>query len=151
MIYPTQSEWQPIMQELLAEAEAFGLKYGTCDRLRVGCILLDSSGHIIAKAANTAVNDLPTCDAEGHLMIDGHCQRTVHAEQNAVAMVAIKRKSPFHGTAIISHAPCLHCAKLLISCGISNIYYKNDYANIISKELLEHLSEKTGVYIGKTD
>jgi deoxycytidylate deaminase len=29
---------------------------------------------------------LPHCDEAGHLMEDGHCVRTVHAEANAIVL-----------------------------------------------------------------
>lgn len=145
----TLSGLRPTTQELLAEAENFGLKYGTCDRLRVGCILLNKKGQLVAKAANCSIGSLPSCDQEGHLMEDGHCQRTIHAEQRAISLALTREMSMLDGTVYISHTPCLHCAKLLISCGVKEIFYKNEYHNVISKKLLKELSKKTGVKIGK--
>ncbi len=141
----------PDIRTLLDEAEAYGIKYGTCDRLRVGCFLYNENDELVAKATNSSIGNLPTCDQEGHLIVNGSCHRTLHAEQSAVSIASIRRKSLQYGTAYLSHMPCLSCAKLLISCGIINIFYKNDYHNVISVELLRELSEKTNVYIGKVD
>lgn len=130
--------------ELAAE---YGLGKGTCDRLRVGCLIASGDGEPIVFGANTAPLGKPGCDSIGHLMIDNHCMRTIHAEQSAVATAAKTGKSLDGGVAFISHTPCLHCAKILVHCGIKHIYYRTEYKNV-NRDAIEALSVETGVPIG---
>ena len=53
-------------------------------------------GGIIATGYNGAISGDPHCDEAGHLMRDGHCIRTIHAEMNAIIQCAangVDRKS----------------------------------------------------------
>ncbi len=43
---------------------------------------------ILATGYNGSVRGSAHCDDEGHLMEDGHCVRTVHAEANAIVQAA---------------------------------------------------------------
>jgi dCMP deaminase len=129
-------------------AAEYGITRGTCERLRVGCSLYSWDGNLLTIGANTSPNGAPSCDSSGHMLIENHCQRTIHAEQNAVGFAAKKGLNLANSVAFVSHTPCLHCAKLLIACGVSYIYYRTEYANVVSKEALLDLAEKTKVPIG---
>lgn len=152
MTYLTQSVLpnftsEQIKYNLLLAAE-HGINRGTCERLRVGCSIYSGAGKLIAIGANTSPTGVPSCDSAGHLLIEGHCQRTIHAEQNAVGMAAIRGESLKGAVVFLSHTPCLHCAKLLVACGVSHVFYRTEYDNVVSKEALVELSQRTGVYIG---
>lgn len=131
--------------ELAAE---YGATKGTCDRLRVGCIVCSEDGSFLFFGANASPLGKPGCDAIGHLMIDNHCMRTIHAEQTVVSLAAKEGKSIDGGVAFVSHTPCLHCAKILINAGIKHIYYRTEYANAATREQLDNLSNDMGVPIG---
>jgi dCMP deaminase len=61
------------------------------------------------------------------LVIDGHCQRTVHAEANAIAQAA-KYGPSIEGCHIyVLHQPCLTCTKLIVASGIVAIHYDQEY------------------------
>lgn len=97
-----------------------------CDRLSAGCILVREK-RIFATGYNAALSGLPNCNEAGHLMVEGHCVRTAHAEDNAIAQAA-KFGIPTDGvSAYITHTPCFKCLKLLISCGIKEIVYEDEY------------------------
>jgi dCMP deaminase len=76
-------------------------KRGTCDRARVGAI--------------------------GHLMIAGHCMRTLHAEQNAIIQAALHGISLAGGAIYVTHQPCLTCAKMIINAGLKRVVYAGHY------------------------
>ncbi len=107
----------------------------TCDRARVGCVLVRERT-IIATGYNGALSGMPHCDDVGHMMTGGHCIRTVHAEQNAVAQAARNGVSTAGATAYITHVPCYACAKLLVSAGVSAVVCDLDYGNDDSIRLL---------------
>lgn len=99
-----------------------------CDRLHVGCLLVSSGvekNRIIAAGYN---GYLPGTPHQSRIR-DGHEQGTVHAEQNAIADAARRGSSVAGCTAYITHFPCLACAKILASSGITTIKYHHDYRN----------------------
>lgn len=106
-------------------AHLFGEK-STCDRANVGCVIV-KDGRIISTGFNGSLSKQPHCDEVGHLMIEGHCLRTIHAEQNALMFCARKGISVEGADAYVTHYPCVHCLKLLIQAGIKNIYYSDGY------------------------
>ena len=59
----------------------------TCDRKHVGAVIVRDKS-ILATGYNGSIRGLGHCDDEGHLMEDGHCVRTVHAEANAIVQAA---------------------------------------------------------------
>jgi dCMP deaminase len=101
----------------------------TCDRAHVGCVLVRDK-RILTTGYNGSACGLGHCDDIGHLLIDGHCVRTVHAEINAIIQAARHGVSTEGASAVITHFPCLNCAKALINAGIVRIVYANDYRRI---------------------
>jgi len=62
----------------------------TCDRKHVGAVVVKDR-MILTTGYNGSIRGLPHCDDVGHLMEDGHCVRTTHAEANALVQAARKR------------------------------------------------------------
>jgi dCMP deaminase len=101
-------------------------KRGTCDRKRVGAIIVKDA-HIISCGYNGSLNGLPHCDDVGHDMENDHCQRVVHAEANAI-LYAAKRGVALDGAAIyITVSPCWDCFKMIAQAGIKYVYYVEFY------------------------
>lgn len=99
---------------------------GTCDRARVGAIIVKER-RILTTGYNGAPAGLPHCDEIGHLMIGGHCVRTLHAEQNAIIQAALHGVSVAGGTIYVTHQPCLTCAKMIINAGLKRVVYAGQY------------------------
>lgn len=99
----------------------------TCDRAFVGCTLVNKDNRIVSTGYNGSVAGNPHCDEVGHVLRDGHCIATIHAEMNALLYCAKEGISVKGATAYITHFPCLNCSKALIQAGIGKIVYKNDY------------------------
>src|SRR6478752_7299854 len=59
----------------------------TCDRKLVGAVIVRDK-NILATGYNGSIRGLGHCDDEGHMMEEGHCVRTIHAEANAVIQAA---------------------------------------------------------------
>lgn len=114
-----------------------------CERLQVGCVLVSAGAQrnrIIAAGYNGFLPGAPHVSQ----VRDGHEQATVHAEQNAVADAA-RRGVPLDGAiAYITHFPCINCAKILASAGISRIHYHYDYRN---DPLVVELLQQVGIGI----
>ena len=59
----------------------------TCDRKHVGCLIVRNRT-ILSTGYNGSIRGTPHCDEVGHLMENGHCVRTTHAEANAIIHAA---------------------------------------------------------------
>ena len=60
----------------------------------------------------------------------------IHAEANAISKLAKSGDSGDGATMFITHAPCVHCAKLIYGAGITNVYYRNFYRDDAGIEFL---------------
>ena len=113
----------------------------SCDRLHVGCILVNNR-RIIAQGYN---GFLPGCPHTSKVR-GGHEQATIHAEQNAITDCANRGVSTKGATAYITHYPCINCMKILCASGIEKIKYIEDYKN---DELVKYFSQVADVEIEK--
>ncbi|MGX4592736.1 deoxycytidylate deaminase [Leuconostoc sp. JNUCC 76] len=114
-------------QYFIAQAAILSTR-STCTRLHVGAIIVRDH-RIIASGYNGSVSGTPHCTEVGDLMVDGHCIRAVHAEQNAL-MQAAKMGITIAGSEVyVTDVPCVQCTKLLLQAGINKIYFMRDYRN----------------------
>lgn len=135
------SEHRPTWDEYFKEIVQVTAKRSPCERLHVGCLLVNDN-RIISQGYN---GFLPGC-SHTSIVRDGHEQATVHAEQNAIADCAKRGVSCLGTTAYITHYPCLMCARLLFASGIKEIKYIHDYKN---DELVELFARQVNVPIRK--
>ena len=98
----------------------------TCDRKHVGAVIVRDKT-ILSTGYNGSVRGMPHCDDVGHMMEDGHCVATVHAEANAIIQAA-KNGTAIDGADIyVTASPCWNCFKLIANSGIKRVYYKEFY------------------------
>jgi dCMP deaminase len=62
----------------------------------------------------------------------------IHAEANAILKLARDGESGNGSSLFCTHAPCIHCAKLIHGAGISKVYYRESYRDMIGLEFLEN-------------
>ncbi len=98
----------------------------TCDRAFVGCVLVLEK-RILTTGFNGSPTGQPHCDEVGHLLVDGHCIRTIHAETNAIIQAALHGVSTKGSTCYVTHFPCINCTKALINAGIVRLVYSESY------------------------
>ncbi|MFH1012358.1 MAG: cytidine/deoxycytidylate deaminase family protein [Candidatus Peregrinibacteria bacterium] len=99
----------------------------TCPKAQVGAVLV-KDGSIISTGYNGAPLGEPHCDEAGHNESpDGHCQRAVHAELNAVLQAAKHGNATNGSTLYMTHFPCNHCLKAIRNAGIKEIVYGTPY------------------------
>lgn len=101
----------------------------TCDRAHVGAILVKGN-RIIATGYNGSPHDLPHCDEVGHDMVDSHCVRTIHAEENAILQCAEVGVSAFGSTLYCTVHPCVRCASRLFQVGVRDVWYAREYSSM---------------------
>lgn len=110
-------------------------KRSTCDRAHVGAVIVRDR-RILTTGYNGSPSGLPHCDDVGHLLVEGHCVRTIHAEQNAIVQAAYLGISVRGGTLYVTHQPCLTCAKLIINAGIRRVVYAGTYPDNLARQFL---------------
>jgi dCMP deaminase len=108
---------------------------GTCDRRQVGAVLVHAD-RILATGFNGAPRGMPECDAVGHLLIHGHCARSVHAEANALleAGASTLRSLVAQGganllTLYTTTSPCPGCMNLIINSHVQRVVYGSRYVS----------------------
>ena len=98
----------------------------TCDRKYVGAVIVRDKS-ILATGYNGSIRGLPHCDEEGHLMEDGHCVRTIHAEANAIIQAARNGVRIEGATVYVTASPCWGCFRIIANAGITRIVFGEFY------------------------
>jgi dCMP deaminase len=98
----------------------------TCDRKHVGAVLVRDRT-ILSTGYNGSIRGLPHCDEVGHMMENGHCVATVHAEANAILQAAKNGIRIDGATLYTTASPCWPCFKLVANSGCVRIVYGEFY------------------------
>jgi len=61
----------------------------------------------------------------------------IHAEANAISKLARSNDSGLGATMFITHAPCVHCAKLIYGAGIEHVYFRESYRDTLGLDFLD--------------
>ena len=113
----------------------------TCDRKHVGAVIVRDK-MILTTGYNGSVRRLAHCDDEGHMMEDGHCVRTVHAEANAIVQAARNGVRLDGADIYVTASPCFGCYKLIANSGLARIVFGEFYRDARIFELSEKLGIK---------
>ena len=129
-------------------AEVVSLR-STCIKRQVGCVITIDR-EVISTGYNGSVKGTPHC-----IDIYEECPRekigahrgerydlcpALHAENNAIIQAAKTSKSINKGTAYITIAPCITCARMLTNAGIDTVIMGDNPSNEV-----EDLFNMTGV------
>ncbi len=119
----------------------------TCNRKHVGAVIVRDKT-ILSTGYNGSIRGLPHCDDDDHMMEDGHCVRTIHAENNAIIQAA-KNGTAIEGAMIyVTASPCWNCFKMIANAGIRRIafgeFYRDQRIFDISKQLGIELVDLSG-------
>lgn len=133
--------------------EYFGLmtliisQRSTCLRRHVGALIVDN-GHVIATGYNGAPTKMDDCLKKGCLVRNGHCIRSVHAEQNALLQTP-NLSSLKNPEIYVTDYPCQICAKSIIQAGIKKIHFVREYDN--ADDFVEEIFKKSGIKVDMID
>ena len=126
----------------------------SCSKLAVGAVAVKDN-HIIMTSYNGSPPRASHCIDVGCLNIDGHCQRTIHAEMNIILACAKYGVNLDTATIYTTHEPCFVCLKLMIGAGVKQVIYLEDKTDSRTPEEYYHLievlkyDEKNNNYIPK--
>jgi dCMP deaminase len=118
----------------------------TCDRKHVGAVIVRDK-NILATGYNGSIGGLGHCDDEGHMMEDGHCVRTIHAEANAVIQAAKNGVRIDQGSIYVTASPCWGCFKMIANAGLKKIVYGEFYRD----QRIFEFAQRLGIEMVKVD
>jgi dCMP deaminase len=113
----------------------------TCDRKHVGAVIVREKT-LLSTGYNGSVRGMPHCDDVGHMMDEGHCVATIHAEMNAIIQAARNGVRIEGGEIYVTASPCWNCFKALANAGIKTIYYGEFYRDQRTFEIAKKLHIK---------
>jgi dCMP deaminase len=100
-------------------------KRASCPRASVGCVLVREN-RILSTGYNGSPQGTPHCTEAGCQLEEGHCQRALHAEVNAIAYAA-RAGVNIDGAILYVYghrAVCRECAKVIKAAGITEVFHK---------------------------
>ncbi len=107
-------------------------KRSHCVKAQVGAVLTKDT-RIISVGYNGPPAGTHNCDEEWPETgcprdARGSCSLALHAEENTI-LYAVKNGAKLEGaTMYTTLSPCLPCARLIFSAGITRVYYQHSYA-----------------------
>ena len=131
-------------------AERFA-QLSSAKRLHVGAVVVKDN-----RIISIGYNGMPSgwtneCEEIVHRIAEEPILRTkdevIHAEANAISKLAKSGDSGDKADLFCTHAPCVHCAKMIYGAGIKKVYYRNSYRDEAGLDFLQ----KCGIDIEKTD
>ena len=117
-----RSSWDQYFMDIAKQVST----RATCDRKHVGAVLVRDRT-ILSTGYNGSIRGLPHCDEVGHMMENGHCVATVHAEANAILQAAKNGVRIDGATLYTTASPCWPCFKLVANSGCVRIVYGEFY------------------------
>ncbi len=117
-----RSSWDQYFMDIATQVAT----RATCDRKHVGAVLVRDRT-ILSTGYNGSIRGLPHCDEVGHMMENGHCVATVHAEANAIIQAAKNGVGIDGATMYTTASPCWPCFKLIANSGCRRIVFSEFY------------------------
>ena len=131
---------QKWVEAFMDTAERFA-QLSSAKRLQVGAVVVKDN-----RIISIGYNGMPAgwtndCETVVQLSDDTVELKTkdevIHAEANAILKLARDGESGNGSVLFCTHAPCVHCAKLIHGAGISHVYYRQSYRDTIGLDFLQ--------------
>lgn len=103
-----------------------------CVKAQVGAVLTKDT-RIISLGYNGPPAGTHNCDVEWPESgcprdSKGSCSLALHAEQNAILYAANNKMEMKGATLYVTLSPCISCARVIYTVGITKVYFKKSYA-----------------------
>jgi dCMP deaminase len=132
--HPKRASWDDYFMSI---AQVVATR-STCPRKFVGSVLVKNRT-ILSTGYNGSIRGMPHCSDVGHMMEDGHCVATIHAEANAIIQAAKNGVMIDGATTYVTASPCWSCFKQLANAGVERIcfgeFYRDDRIFEIAKQI----------------
>ena len=103
-------------------------------------VMPQDSPHQLIGSNDTCYGDIVPMVAD-HDMDHGHCVRTIHAEVNVIAQAARLGVATEDTTLYCNTLPCWNCFKTIISAGITEVVYRDEYRPELKNRVTEASSQ----------
>ena len=139
---------QKWIEAFMDTAERFS-QLSSAKRLQVGAVVVKDN-----RIISIGYNGMPAgwtneCEEVIQLSDDTVELKTkdevIHAEANAILKLARDGERGNGSSLFCTHAPCIHCAKLIHGAGIEHVYYRDSYRDEHGIDFLE----KCGISVDK--
>ena len=123
---------RPDFDQVYMELAASLAKRSHCIRKHVGAVLAKDS-RVISIGYNGPPAGTHNCDEEfpeSGCSLDerNQCSLAIHAEQNAILYAAKQKLDLKDATLYVTLSPCIACARVIFTMGISRVVYLHSYA-----------------------
>jgi len=123
---------RPSFDEIYMELAEKLARRSHCVKAQVGAVLTKDT-RIISLGYNGPPAGTHNCDEmwpkEGCPRDSkGSCSLALHAEQNAILYAANNNTNMKGATLYVTLSPCIACARVIFTVGISRVFYKHSYA-----------------------
>lgn len=110
-------------------------------RLQVGCVIVRDDNIISFGWNGTPPGWDNNCEdtiwhSDGERTLKTKPE-VIHAEANALIKLTKSSMSSKDSTMFLTHTPCVECAKLIASAGITKVYYRNQYRSSDGADFLK--------------
>ncbi len=144
------ADWDEYFMRIAVEVSG----RSTCDRKHVGAVIVRDR-NILSTGYNGSIAGLDHCDDVGHMMEDGHCIATIHAEANAIIQAAKNGVNINGGFIYTTASPCWNCFKLIVNAGLKKIsfgeFYRDERMFDVAKRLDIELIDLSQVIASATE
>ncbi len=145
-----RADWDEYFMRIAVEVSG----RSTCDRKHVGAVIVRHR-NILSTGYNGSIAGLDHCDDVGHMMEDGHCIATIHAEANAIIQAAKNGVNINGGSIYTTASPCWNCFKLIVNAGLKKIsfgeFYRDERMFDVAKRLDIELIDLSQVIASATE
>lgn len=117
----------------------------TCSRKHVGAVLTSQDHRVLSTGYNGSIPGLEHCNENNHLLENNHCIRTIHAEVNSITQAARNGISTKDSVLYCNTQPCWNCLKVILSAGIIEVVYRDEYKS----DQIRNVQEVTEALNGK--
>lgn len=133
-----QYSQRPAHEETMLALSLVIAQRSTCRRRRVGAVLTDANGRVLAMGHNGVAKGQPHCTV---VACPGSDQKpgeglelceALHAEQNALMFCQDIMK--IH-TCFTTTSPCVHCLKMLLNTSCERIVFLEEYPHAAARDL----------------
>jgi dCMP deaminase len=131
---------QKWVEAFMDTAERFA-QLSSAKRLQVGAVVVKDN-----RIISIGYNGMPagwTNDCEEVIQLSDDTvelktkDEVIHAEANAILKLARDGESGNGSSLFCTHAPCIHCAKLIHGAGIEHVYFRDSYRDETGIDFLE--------------
>lgn len=124
---------RPTFNEIYMELAEKLATRSHCVKAQVGAVLTKDT-RIISLGYNGPPAGTHNCDVEWPETgcprdSKGSCSLALHAEQNAILYAANNNMNMKGATLYVTLSPCIACARVIYTVGISKVYFKHSYAS----------------------